>query len=663
MLRKAVMILSILLAAFIVSLGVAEGVATEADRTISFTESEHVVYVGKRLRLDVTVEKTADTAPRQTLLIWTSSDENVAAVNADGVIIGKSAGRATIKAAAKDNENIFAAVEVEVRIPVQSVQINENNVPVVVGAKEEAAKAQLSVTIKPEDAYFQSGVWSSSNEKIATVDSNGVVTGISPGNVSIIFTSDDPNGQMNARANVRVSQAVTEINLPAEEVVHVRQGITLRPEVLPNDATNKKLEFVSSDPSVATVSAYGQVTGVANGEVTITCKATDGSDISADVHVKVFQPVQYLKLDKTQLNAFVGKTSDPLVVTIVPENALYQEYTWSSSDESIATVNEKGEVTGIAGGRVQITATSSEPVSGNAKPKSVTCQVTVSQSVDYIWLDINQDKSTEKKIVLNLTVLPETATNRNVVWSSSDNKVATVSNGVVSIKNHEGTATITATAKDGSGIYANCDVNVGFSGSIIQIGNYVRRMGSYVGYVTNFTGNGKIQKDEDNGQENTSDTAFVNNNETTSKENNERADVYTDLTLLHFSSVVGTKSSKVAIEDTNYKLTTLRQKDPEHDLNAICFMLEGGMDFTPYSKLVFYIKDMVGSNTHKVTLVDSDGNYASKWIDIRSSYHKWVRVECNLIQFDSIDLESVQEIRIGEWNVGDYYFDKIGLIN
>ena len=271
-----------------------------ADRIISFEEESYVVYVGKQVKLAVKIENLLDSAPKQTQLIWSSSDQDIAAVNAGGMVNGKKAGKVIISAAAKDNENLFASVEVEVRVPVQSVQINEKNVSVLLGSKEEAAKAQLTVTVKPEDAYYQSGIWSSSNENIATVDSNGVVTGVGFGNAQITFTSDDPNGQKKTQIAVKVNQAVTGISAAENEVVHVKKTLMLKPEVLPKEATNKKLEFTSSDPSIATVSSTGQVTGIANGEATITCTATDGSDISASVHVSVFQPVQSLKMENFQ---------------------------------------------------------------------------------------------------------------------------------------------------------------------------------------------------------------------------------------------------------------------------------------------------------------------------------------------------------------------------
>ena len=489
--KRFLFLLSFLMILAIASVGMA-GEASTADRMISFAEESYAVYTGKQLKLNAIIENVSPSAPQQTQLTWTSSDQAVATVTANGTVAGKKAGKVFITAAAKDNEAVNAKVVVEVRVPVQSVQINEKNISVMVGGNADAAKKQLSVSIKPENAFFQTGKWTSSNNAIATVDSNGVVTGVNIGTASITFTSDDPNGTKKAQVNVKVGQAVTGIIAPAEEVVHVRKNLALRPEVLPKEAANKKLEYYSSDPTVAKVSPAGQVTGVSNGEATITCRATDGSGISAEIHVTVFQPVQSLKLSQNQLDAFAGKTSEPLYVIISPADAKYKDVTWSSSNNAIATVNEKGEVTGIAGGEVQITATSNEPVSGQEKPKSVSCRVKVSQAVEYIGLAKNEKKSTNRKLVLDLTVLPETATNKKVEWTTSDKKVATVKNGVVTIKKHEGSTIITAKAKDGSGIYATCEVTVGFSGIVMQIGSYVHREGAYTWGVDNFDGNGVL---------------------------------------------------------------------------------------------------------------------------------------------------------------------------
>ncbi len=382
----------------------------------------------------------------------------------------------------------FAAAALADDIPVNGLKLAVNRIIVMTGETAEP----VSCTVLPENASNKNILWASEDETVATVDQNGAVTGVKAGRTKVTATAEDTaKGTKKTVLNVEVIQPVKTITLDLTEAeLGVGARAKVNAAVAPEDATSKKLTWSSSDKSVVQVSANGDLTGRGIGEATVTCEAADGSGVSATVKVTVFQPVKNLKLSTNKLNVFAGKTSEPLQVTVLPADARYQDVIWTSSDETVATVNEKGEVTGIAGGRAQITATSVEPVSGKAKPKSVTCQVQVSQAVEYIGLEKDEEKSTDKKLVLKVIVLPETATDKNVVWSTSNKKIATVSKGTVKIKKREGTATITATAKDGSGIYASCDVNIGFSGTVIQIGSYERRWGTYVWNVRNFTGNG-----------------------------------------------------------------------------------------------------------------------------------------------------------------------------
>ncbi len=392
---------------------------------------------------------------------------------------------------------ISVAASAEEVLSVKGIRLSVNKITVNTGETTEP----IAYTITPENATNKAVVWTSDDESIAAVDQQGAVSGIKAGKTQIHITAEDTsNGTKTAVLNVTVVQPVTSIKLDMAEVeLGVGSKAKATAEVLPEDATNRKLKWTSSDQKIVVVSANGDITGRGAGEATITAEALDGSGASASVKISVFQPVKNLKLDKQQLGAYVGKTSEALAVTVYPENAKYQGYTWSSSDEAIATVNEKGEVTGIAPGKVKITATSTEPVIGKNVPKSAVCQVSVSQSVEYIALEKDENKSTDKKLVLKLTILPENATNKVVTWTTSDKKIATVQNGTVKIKKREGTATITATAKDGSGIYASCDVKVGFSGTMIQIGSYVRRWGAYTWNVGNFTGNGVLESTEEEG--------------------------------------------------------------------------------------------------------------------------------------------------------------------
>ena len=357
--RKISTALLIILILVVPLLAFAEGNVT-ADRTISFEESSYVVYAGKAQKIVVTVENILDSAPKQTQLVWTSSDPDIAMVNAGGQVTGKKAGKVTITAAAKDNEAVSASVEAEVRVPVQSVQINEKNVSVVVGGKEEAASIQLTTTIKPEDAFFQTGVWSSSNESVATVDSNGVVTGISAGNANITFTSDDPNGQKKAQTAVRVGQAVESIAITSQGAnVPTGRTLALKADVQPTTASNKKVVWSSSDEEVATVNMGGQVKGIKPGQVRITAAAEDGSGITSTIDVSVVSPVKKLTLSAKKISLAPGYDWQ-VSAEVEPEDATIKDVIWSSTDEKVATVDENGLVHGVAKGSAKINAVAAD---------------------------------------------------------------------------------------------------------------------------------------------------------------------------------------------------------------------------------------------------------------------------------------------------------------
>ena len=146
-------------------------------------------------------------------------------------------------------------------------------------------------------------------------------------------------------------------------------------------------------------------------------------------------------------------TTAQLMATLTPEGS-FGSVTWSSSDESVATVDGNGVVTAVAGGTCTITATAGGSL------KKATCSVTVKQLVTSIVLSqTTAVLELDGFVRLTATVLPENATNKNVVWSSSNEDVATVRNGRVDAYGY-GTAIITCEAADGSGVKATCKVSV-----------------------------------------------------------------------------------------------------------------------------------------------------------------------------------------------------------
>ena len=165
-------------------------------------------------------------------------------------------------------------------------------------------------------------------------------------------------------------------------------------------------------------------------------------------------PAENITLDKNNISIKVSETTT-LNITVLPENTTNKEVVWTSSDESVATV-ENGVVTAHKVGVATITATTTDGTN-----LSATCEVIVTPTVaENIALDkTSVSLEINKTVALNITILPETTTNKEVVWTSSDESVATVENGIVTALK-AGVATITATTTDGTNLSASCEVTV-----------------------------------------------------------------------------------------------------------------------------------------------------------------------------------------------------------
>lgn len=174
-------------------------------------------------------------------------------------------------------------------------------------------------------------------------------------------------------------------------------------------------------------------------------------DLSPDV-VKV----ESITLSQTSLELNVDDT-ETIVATVLPEKA-HQKVNWSSSDETVATVDENGVVTAIEEGTAIITCTATD-----GSGVSATCEVTITPNAVLVT-DITLSQSSlelfyGRTAKIEATVTPDDAHNKEVIWTSSNEAVATVENGVVTAVTY-GTTTITCTAKDKSGVSSTCEVRV-----------------------------------------------------------------------------------------------------------------------------------------------------------------------------------------------------------
>ena len=331
-------------------------------------------------------------------------------------------------------------------IAVASVTISQPTAEMIIGET-----VTLKAVISPSNATERNVIWASSKLSVATVDQSGKVVAMAEGVSTITATADGKMGS----CVVTVSKgyvAVTSVILDKTGTsLKVGETISLIATVMPKDATDKTVIWSTSDDSVATVSD-GEVTAVKLGTATITARAGD-QEASCAITVEPTS-VASVTLDRDSANLQVGETIT-LTATVTPDDATDKTVTWSTSDDSVATVAD-GEVTAVNPGTATITVKAND-----GSDKSATCVVEVKQNVTGIVLD-NTTLSlvAGKKYALGATVYPTNASDKTLKWSSANKSVATVNEDGVVKAVSKGKTTITATASDGSGIIAKCSVTV-----------------------------------------------------------------------------------------------------------------------------------------------------------------------------------------------------------
>lgn len=204
-------------------------------------------------------------------LRWTSSNPNVATVNNNGLVTGRSSGTSTITCTTTDGSNLSASCTITVAQLITSISMQ--------GSLEmnTGNTYRLSVSISPASATGKSLKWNSSNGNVATVSSDGTVTAKSPGTANITCVTTD-GSKKSATCTVTVKQGVTGITLnKTSATIGVGNSTQLTANVSPSNATNKSVKWNSSNTGVATVNGNGQVTGVGVGTTTITCRSSDGN--------------------------------------------------------------------------------------------------------------------------------------------------------------------------------------------------------------------------------------------------------------------------------------------------------------------------------------------------------------------------------------------------
>ncbi len=220
---------------------------------------------------------------------WYSDNPSIAEVNEAGVVTAIADGTTTIYAKSREDDLIFATVTVNVAAyaAVESVQIEPSQIIV-----ETERTTQLNAAILPEGATNKEVSWISSNPEIATVDADGLVTGHVAGSVTVTAVSaDDSNIFGTSVVTVVPRTTLTEqLVLPAAVKVYKGDTITVYPEFVPADTTNRELIWLSTDEQIAQVSELGVISGIEVGTAEIQVQVQSGTEfITAQTEVEVLE--------------------------------------------------------------------------------------------------------------------------------------------------------------------------------------------------------------------------------------------------------------------------------------------------------------------------------------------------------------------------------------
>ena len=442
------------LAAAVPSLAAAN-VFTFAERSMTIREGESFTPV---LRREGSYDGDGE-------IVYTSSKPEVASAAEDGTVTGTGKGTATISATLMRGGKRVVRVQMEVKVlrRVKKVTLNTTRMavydavdPAIVELLDQGTDyrvivipagsgVNLSAACTPEDASNRRVAFESSDVGVARI-SGTALRGVQPGECDLTVSSvQDP--EVTETWHVLVIQPVKKIQITApEKTVAAGSSLQLTAACLPENASIPEVTWSSANPAVATVDEGGQVNGIKRGSATITATATDGSRVSASMIVQVTQPVASLAFTQEEIPVIVGR-SVQAKVTVLPGDASDKVLRWQSSDEEIATV-QNGRITGKKAGFCTVTCTSrSDP------DVSASVPVRVSQLVTKIENTTPKDQLSilvGETLDLTWNVLPIDATDKSLSFRSGYARVATVDETGRVTGVNRGTATIVATARDGS---------------------------------------------------------------------------------------------------------------------------------------------------------------------------------------------------------------------
>ncbi len=433
-----------------------------------FSNSDYKVSVGKTIDLNVDLSKYKECYDN---LTYTSTNSDVATVSKEGVVTALTEGVTTIEVS-NGTKTISTNVEVvstSTTVLVTDVKVDKTSISL-----EEEKTSKINATVLPSNATNKSVTWKSSNEKVAVVSSKGVVEAIGEGNAVITVTTQDGNKS----ANVNVTVTKKEDNLDsicknALEKSSSKKSYTLtlyqaiNIKYFNNSSVEDLVTWSSSNPSIVKVDRKGNVLAIGTGKayVNVSCNNKVYNKIEINAIKRDSVKANKITLNPSSLTINVGVTKS-VSATVTPKNASVKNLKWESSDNTIAKVNSKGQITGIKAGKTKITVFTidgSATASMNVIVKSNGSTTKPSTDVSVKTIDVypsSMDLSVGSTGYIDAIVLPENASNDKILYTSSNTKVATVNKYGTVKAIGAGTAVIKVSSAANSKLYKKVTVRV-----------------------------------------------------------------------------------------------------------------------------------------------------------------------------------------------------------
>ena len=297
----------------------------------------------------------------------------------------------------------------------------------------------LDVLVKPED-IIKEVTYQSSDDGIVNIDSEGNMTAVSEGIVTITATVSNDGESFESKTVVYSYMPATSITAPKKMYIDIGNTKAINAVIEPENII-KKVTYQSSDKDIVQVDSEGNITALSAGIATITSTVfNDNESIVAETTVYSFpQATGIVSPEKIQVN--IGETM-ALNAVVKPKNVI-KRLSYESSDEGIATVDGDGNITAVSEGTATITATVYND-DGSLETKTMVHCVIPTNSLDIEDEYIVTRLSDECSIIP--TVLPDNATIKSYRWESSNNSVCYVDEDGKLVKNNVGVAILKATS-------------------------------------------------------------------------------------------------------------------------------------------------------------------------------------------------------------------------